>query len=238
MRSLANKLRLTGPHARKRRLALMAGAVALIVIPASLVGASDTFSDVSSSAFYHDAVNAVAEAGITAGCGGSKYCPNNAVTRGQMAVFLNKLGALGDDTVPVVDAISVNGHFIEGGFERDSADPADQTIAFTGGAQTECKTVTAGANEFGSYSITYQIISTPNNTTLPPEKVNVQIVDTDDTPDPNTEFQLCLGTVDGSNLLAGDYQLYYQFIVFIGQGIFGAGAQASGASAAPSRYGH
>jgi len=32
--------------------------------------------------------NSLREAGITTGCGGTNYCPNGAVTRGQMAAFL------------------------------------------------------------------------------------------------------------------------------------------------------
>lgn len=35
-------------------------------------------------------LRALNAAGITAGCGGGNYCPNNPVTRGQMAVFLAK----------------------------------------------------------------------------------------------------------------------------------------------------
>jgi hypothetical protein len=33
-------------------------------------------------------VEALAASGITGGCGGGDFCPNNPVTRGQMAVFL------------------------------------------------------------------------------------------------------------------------------------------------------
>jgi hypothetical protein len=39
----------------------------------------------------HEAnINRFAEAGITSGCGGSKYCPDGLVTRGQMAAFLHR----------------------------------------------------------------------------------------------------------------------------------------------------
>ena len=33
-------------------------------------------------------INQIAAAGITLGCGGTNYCPNEPVTRGQMAAFL------------------------------------------------------------------------------------------------------------------------------------------------------
>jgi len=35
-------------------------------------------------------IEALAAAGITGGCGNGNYCPDNPVTRGQMAVFLAK----------------------------------------------------------------------------------------------------------------------------------------------------
>ncbi len=53
------------------------------------------FLDVDSGNIFHDDVEAIVRAGITAGCGGGNYCVNAAVTRAQMAVFLlkAKLGA-------------------------------------------------------------------------------------------------------------------------------------------------
>ncbi len=49
-----------------------------------------TFLDVPTSSPQFQFVEALVAAGITAGCGGNNYCPNNPVTRGQMAVFLAK----------------------------------------------------------------------------------------------------------------------------------------------------
>lgn len=47
-----------------------------------------TFSDVNSGDWYYQGVEALARSGITVGCGGGKFCPNIAVSRAQMAVFL------------------------------------------------------------------------------------------------------------------------------------------------------
>jgi hypothetical protein len=47
-----------------------------------------TFSDVPTSSGVFRFVEALAASGITGGCGGGQFCPNQAVTRGQMAVFL------------------------------------------------------------------------------------------------------------------------------------------------------
>jgi hypothetical protein len=57
-----------------------------------------TFGDVPTSHPFFRFVEALVDSGITAGCGGGNYCPDEAVTRGQMAVFLSK--ALGLQFAP------------------------------------------------------------------------------------------------------------------------------------------
>jgi hypothetical protein len=46
------------------------------------------FSDVDQLHSFHDFVEALVRAQVTAGCGGGNYCPDDAATREQMAVFL------------------------------------------------------------------------------------------------------------------------------------------------------
>jgi hypothetical protein len=65
-----------------------AGARVYYKLQVSAGPATATFSDVSTTSPYYKFVEALASAGIVAGCGGGNYCPNNPVTRGQMAVFL------------------------------------------------------------------------------------------------------------------------------------------------------
>ncbi len=48
-----------------------------------------TFGDVPTNHPLFQFVEALAASGITAGCGSGNYCPNNPLTRGQMAVFLS-----------------------------------------------------------------------------------------------------------------------------------------------------
>ena len=48
------------------------------------------FLDVPQTYLFHDYVEKIFRAGITAGCSGGSYCPDDAVTRAQMAVFLLK----------------------------------------------------------------------------------------------------------------------------------------------------
>jgi glucose/arabinose dehydrogenase len=68
---------------------------ALDLAPRSHAG---TFTDVAAGAFFTEAVEAIAAAGITNGCGGGRYCPFDQVLRDQMATFLTR----GWDLVPNV----------------------------------------------------------------------------------------------------------------------------------------
>ena len=52
------------------------------------VGASTGFNDVSTSYWAAAWIKQLAAEGITSGCGGGNYCPDDAVTRAQMAKFL------------------------------------------------------------------------------------------------------------------------------------------------------
>ena len=89
---------------------------ALLVVHGALVAAAvfsgggvalanHNFADVPNSAFYHDFVDFLVQNGITGGCGGGQYCGEDAVTRGQIAVFLKRLalvlGSCSPDMVPV-----------------------------------------------------------------------------------------------------------------------------------------
>jgi hypothetical protein len=47
-----------------------------------------TFNDVGTGHWAFREIEALCDSGITVGCGGGNYCPNNYVTRAQMAVFL------------------------------------------------------------------------------------------------------------------------------------------------------
>lgn len=50
---------------------------------------ADWFWDDAGS-IHEDAINRVADAAITLGCGGGQYCPGSATTREQMAAFLRR----------------------------------------------------------------------------------------------------------------------------------------------------
>jgi S-layer family protein len=65
-----------------------AGATIHYKLQVSPAPATATFGDVPTSSQQFRFVEALAAAGITAGCGGGNFCPNQPITRGQMAVFL------------------------------------------------------------------------------------------------------------------------------------------------------
>jgi len=52
--------------------------------------ATATFNDVPTGHWAFRFVEALADSGITAGCGGGSFCPDNTLTRAEMAVFLAK----------------------------------------------------------------------------------------------------------------------------------------------------
>jgi hypothetical protein len=87
-------------------VALILGAA--LAFPLGVV-ASHQFSDVPNSNPYHADIDALADSGVTTGCGGGKYCPADFVTREQMAAFMNRLGALGAGKTPVVNAAKLDG---------------------------------------------------------------------------------------------------------------------------------
>jgi len=90
------------PRVQRSTLVLLL-AVAALAFPLGVL-ANHQFSDVPTAASYHDDVEALVNAGITSGCTASTYCPAQAVTRAQMAQFLNRLGSLDGNTDPSVNA--------------------------------------------------------------------------------------------------------------------------------------
>ena len=74
-----------------RRTALMfalAGMVGALVATPIAVYASHQFTDVPNSHLFHNDIDWMRDNGITFGCGGGKYCPDDNVTRGEMGAFL------------------------------------------------------------------------------------------------------------------------------------------------------
>ena len=66
------------------------GATLWYTLQISPAPATATFSDVPTGYWAFRQIEALAASGITAGCGGSNFCPENYVKRSEMAVYLAK----------------------------------------------------------------------------------------------------------------------------------------------------
>lgn len=76
---------------RTRRHVAVAILVSLLVIAVpAIVVATHQFSDVPTDSTFHDEIEALYDARIATGCATGLYCPNNAVTRAQMAGFMGR----------------------------------------------------------------------------------------------------------------------------------------------------
>ncbi len=73
--------------------AMLAATMVLGVVPGVVV-ASHTFTDVADSNIFHDDIAWLAEADVTRGCNppdNTEFCPDDNVTREQMAAFMHRL---------------------------------------------------------------------------------------------------------------------------------------------------
>jgi hypothetical protein len=83
---------------RRRLIITLATLLLVAVVPVAVMAAGGTFTDDDTSIFEAD-IEWMAANGITSGCGTGLYCPDDNVTRGQMAAFMKRLA-----TSKVVDA--------------------------------------------------------------------------------------------------------------------------------------
>jgi hypothetical protein len=86
-------------------------AVGLLVALAPLaVLAANPFNDLNANSVHNDNIDAIYNAGVTTGCvPNQQYCPNDVVTREQMASFLARLGGLGTNP-PAANAKTLQGY--------------------------------------------------------------------------------------------------------------------------------
>lgn len=134
------------------RTAMIVVVTALIVAPLTAV-AAHTFTDVPDSHTFHNDIDWLADANVTKGCnpaqGNTRFCPDDEVTRGQMAAFLKRLAEN-----QVVDAGTLQG------FEADDLTAevfhsrSDSLINLSDGTTTTLARIDLPA---GSYLITSRV---------------------------------------------------------------------------------
>jgi hypothetical protein len=115
------------PARRRSRLAVTAALALAIMLPASVL-ANHIFSDVPTTMTGHSAIEALYDARVTSGCTATTYCPLAAVTRAQMAIFLQRgLGRVAFSSDPAADAVTV--------LQSDQNEVTIRTGGSTGGTQ-------------------------------------------------------------------------------------------------------
>ena len=73
------------------------------------------FNDVDPAGFHAPFIERMAELGVTGGCGdGTNYCPNRAVTRAQMAVFMTRAFDLAEGSDPGFGDVASDAWFATG----------------------------------------------------------------------------------------------------------------------------
>ncbi len=188
-------------------IAVLMVMTALITAPAA-VWASHRFSDVPDTDVFHEDIDAIADAGVTVGCNppeNTEFCPDDAVTRKQMAAFLNRLGALDGDKTPVVNARTVQGLALY-------ADIVEVEVANAEDNEEECEpteSLIGPDHEFGSFFTTYQLLAVPDAVDFFTFDVNVAASDRDPSGNlPPSGFLICFATNDGRELPDGTYRLF------------------------------
>jgi hypothetical protein len=99
-----------------RKSALIAALVAAVLVVPLGVYASHQFSDVPDSHLFHNAIGWMKDNNVTSGCNppvNDKYCPDDTVTRGQMAAFMKRLSE-GQvvDAATAIDSDMVDGRAV------------------------------------------------------------------------------------------------------------------------------
>ena len=92
-------MRLRIPRSQFPQLGLVLAVVLVLLGAPAVVLASHVWNDVATDNSFHTDTAAVGLAGISTGCGGGDFCPNENVTRAQEAAFMHRgLGRAARDT--------------------------------------------------------------------------------------------------------------------------------------------
>lgn len=125
------------------RAAIGAVVVAAVLGPSAVL-ATHLFTDVPDTHPFNSQISWMAATGITTGCTGTKYCPNDPVTRAQMAVFMQRLynthaGLLGSHYASDWVFPPANGTFMEVASATVTVPPGTQAqLVINFSAQSGC----------------------------------------------------------------------------------------------------
>jgi hypothetical protein len=193
------------PRPITKPLMWIAGVLTLLAIPSIVIAqASDRFTDIDDDNVFAEDIDAIAAAGVTRGCTDTLYCPEDYVTREQMAAFMNRLGAIGAGEEPVADARTVQGLAVH-------ADIIEIEVNNQENNEEECEPTTSllgPGHPFGTFFITYQLLGTPDSVFT----FDVNVAASDRSPegvDETGEFLICFAMTDSDlELPDGTYTLF------------------------------
>lgn len=194
---------------RKRWVTIAVVALAALILAPAAVWASHSFNDVPDDNTFHEDIEAIADARVTIGCNppeNTEYCPDDFVTREQMAAFMNRLGALADGKEPVVNARAVQGLGLYSDTLSVDVDNADNDWE-------ECEateSILGSEVEYGTFFTSYQLLTVPDVADFATVDVVVATSGEDLNGDePDSGFFICFATNDGaSELPDGTYTLH------------------------------
>ena len=115
-----------------KRAALMLAIAVMLVVPATAV-AQSLFNDVDDNSVHAPGIAFMKDSGVTVGCGsGTTYCPDDPVTRAQMATFMHRLSGNAANTEPsVLAASTLDVATAVGGFTTSTQDWVEITSIST-----------------------------------------------------------------------------------------------------------
>lgn len=108
--------------------ALLSAAIVLALSLSPLGVFAANFIDLNPGSLHNGNINAIADAGISRGCGDTAhYCPDNLVTREEMASFLARTAGLGGNPA-VTNAAKLDGYGASGLIRTASANPNSGSV--------------------------------------------------------------------------------------------------------------
>lgn len=117
--------------------AVIGGAALMITTAGAALAGHSSFRD-GPFGVHENGIHFVADAGVTTGCGdGSRYCPGDPVSRGQMATFMHRLSGNAESVPPSVNAATLDGldssslqRRMRVGFRSEQIDPFGEGLVY------------------------------------------------------------------------------------------------------------
>ncbi len=134
------------PRIRKRSV-FVSILVVVLIIPLAAYGGS-VFDDVADTDTHAKGIEWMKTVGVTLGCGNNNYCPNNNVTRAQMASFMYRLSGNDPAVLPSVNADKVDGQHASALDSNGYSVFHDAAIAIPGATILTLANIPAGSYVF------------------------------------------------------------------------------------------